>query len=619
MRHRWRAGHSLRSYAHGIEILAVLGGPGRHLHGHRGPRPPGGAGHAQAAVAQPRAVPRRGRGRHPPPVGPAPGCARHAAAGGVREDGHHGGHQRAAGAQGRAHAACHHARLSRRAAHRIPEPPAPVRPQHRPARTAVRARDRGAGAHRRAWRGAAAAGGRPPARAPVGRPRRGPAQRGHRLHAWLALHPARGGGRAPGARSRLYAGQRLAHHQPADEVRQPRRHHGGRCLPVAHPAALCGAGGGRDARRAFVFHAVLGRSDRGAPLPGQGRHPVRSGRRHRRHGAHGADGLRRSGPGRARDRLRHGRNVHRCQPLRGRVRARVRDPGGGRAHACAHDEHPHGGSGRRLHPGIRWGALSRRAAQRWRAPRPGQLPPRRAAGGDGCQRHGRQDPAGVFPAGVRPGGRRGAGRPGGAGAICRAGRADRPQRRGRGPRLHPDRRAADGQCHQEDLGGARLRRDALHAAVLWRRGRAARLPGGRCAGHAAGAGAPAGGRVVSLWHGPGRPERDARAGAGAAAAGFGHAANCRRAGRAGRGRAGANGQRAGGHRRGGRAPARAPALRGHGLGPGRALWRSGRRDGCVRGGLPPAFCLSDAGQGSGGGGGVGRGRAGRRRGLRAHA
>jgi 5-oxoprolinase (ATP-hydrolysing) len=41
--------------------------------------------------------------------------------------------------KGEPHPAGHHARLSRRAAHRLPEPAAPVRPPHRAARAAVRA------------------------------------------------------------------------------------------------------------------------------------------------------------------------------------------------------------------------------------------------------------------------------------------------------------------------------------------------------------------------------------------------------------------------------------------------------------------------------------------------
>ena len=48
------------------------------------------------------------------------------------------------------------------------------------------------------------------------------------------------------------------------------------------------------------------------------------------------------------DRLRHGRHLHRRVALRRRVRARLRDPGGRRAHARADDEHPHGGGRRRL-------------------------------------------------------------------------------------------------------------------------------------------------------------------------------------------------------------------------------------------------------------------------------
>ena len=174
-----------------------------------------------------------------------------------------------------------------------------------------------------------------------------PAQRGHRLHARLPLHRARAGGGAPGARGGLHAGQHQPPDQPDDEVRQPRRHHGGRCLPVADPAPLCGAGGRGDAGRQAVLHAVFRRADRRARLPGQGRDPVRPGGRHRRHGPD-------SGVGRHResDRLRHGRHLDRRVALRGRVRARVRNPGGRRAHARADDEHPYRGGGRRLDPGL---------------------------------------------------------------------------------------------------------------------------------------------------------------------------------------------------------------------------------------------------------------------------
>jgi hypothetical protein len=193
--------------------------------------------------------------------------------------------------------------------------------------------------------------------------------------------------------------------------------------------------------------------------------------------------------GRQGDRLRHGRHLHRREPFRRRVRARVRDAGGRCAHARADDEHPHRGGGRRLHPQLRRRAVSRRPRERRRQPRPGLLPARRAAGGDRCERDGRQDPAGALPEGVRPGGRRGAGPRRGGREVQRAGGADRAGHRheafaraGR-RRLHRHRRRRDGQRDQEDLGGARLRRHALHAAVLRRRRRPARLPRGRCAGH----------------------------------------------------------------------------------------------------------------------------------------
>ena len=152
----------------------------------------------------------------------------------------------------------------------------------------------------------------------------------------------------------------------------------------------------RDAGRQAVLHAVLGRPGRCPRIPGQGCDPVGSGRRHRGHGPHRQPGGARQG-----DRLRHGRDLHRRLALRRRVRARVRNPGGRRAHARAHDEHPHRGCGRRLHPGIRRLALSRGPAQRRGQSRSGQLPARRSAGGDRCQRDGGQDPAALFPEGVR--------------------------------------------------------------------------------------------------------------------------------------------------------------------------------------------------------------------------
>ena len=93
-----------------------------------------------------------------------------------------------------------------------------------------------------------------------------------------------------------------------------------------------------------------------------------------------------------------GGTSHRCQPLRRRVRARVRNPGGRRAHARADDEHPHGGRRRRLDPAVRRRALARRARKRRRQPGAGLLSARRAAGGDRRQRDARPHPAArTFP------------------------------------------------------------------------------------------------------------------------------------------------------------------------------------------------------------------------------
>ncbi len=137
--------------------LAILDRPRRHLHRHRGPHARRRAAHPQAAVRRPRALRRRGGRGHPPPARAWRRRADHARAGGVGEDGHHGGDQRPARAQGRPHRARDHARLPRRAAHRLPGAAAAVRSPHRAAGAAVRARDRGRRARGRARRGAGAA------------------------------------------------------------------------------------------------------------------------------------------------------------------------------------------------------------------------------------------------------------------------------------------------------------------------------------------------------------------------------------------------------------------------------------------------------------------------------
>jgi hypothetical protein len=187
--------------------------------------------------------------------------------------------------KGEPHAAGHHARLSRRAAHRLPEPAAPVRPPHRAARAAVRAvveAEERVGAHGEVVQ--------PLDEARCARTLQAAFDAG--IAAWpsssctATATPPRAGGRAHRRARRLHAGQHLARGQPADEAGQraatPRW-----STPTSAPScAATWTRWPRDAGRAPVLHAVLRRPDRRAPLPGQGRDPLRPGRRHRRHGPH---------------------------------------------------------------------------------------------------------------------------------------------------------------------------------------------------------------------------------------------------------------------------------------------------------------------------------------------
>ncbi|MFM9433122.1 hypothetical protein ACFDR9_000151 [Janthinobacterium sp. CG_23.3] len=265
--------------------LAILDRPGRHFHRHRGAPSRRHAGDPQAAVRESGAVPRRRRGRHPPPAARGGRRAHPGGAHRGRQDGHHGGHQRFARTQGRADRAGHHARLPRRAAHRLPEPAAAVRPADRAARAAVQPRRRDRRARRRARRAGARAGrGRRPRRV-AGAVRAGPAFAGDRFHARLPLQRARGAGRRDRPRNRLHPSVGVAPGQSDDEAGGARRYHRRRRLPVADPAALRRPAGRRDARRPPAIHAVERRPERRARLPGQGQHPQRAGRRRRRHGA----------------------------------------------------------------------------------------------------------------------------------------------------------------------------------------------------------------------------------------------------------------------------------------------------------------------------------------------
>src|SRR5260370_1359229 len=158
----------------------------------------------------------------------------------------------------------------------------------------------------------------------------------------------------------------------------------------------------------------------------------------------------------------HGRHLDRRVALRRRIRAQLRDGGGGRAHARADDAHQHRGRRRRLDLLLRRRALSRRAGIGGRQSRPGLLSPRRAAHRHRLQRHAGQAAAALLPANVRPA-RRCADRCRHRHAqIRRARRRHHPRHRqppraGRGRRgLPQDRRREHGECDQADLDPARL-------------------------------------------------------------------------------------------------------------------------------------------------------------------
>ncbi len=284
------------------------------------------------------------------------------------EDGHHGRDQCAAGAQGRAHASAHHQGFPRRAAHRLPGAAEDFRQAHHQAGDAVRARRRGrrARARRRHDRARArSCAGARRTRARQGRRHQGG---GDRVHARLPLSGAREARRHARPRDGLPAGLGQPRGVAADQAGGPRRHHGGGCLSLADPAPLCRDGGIRARcqalRRAPDVHDVVRRAHRRRAVPGQGRDPVRPGRRRGRHGADRPRG--RLHPA---DRLRHGRHLDRRVALRRRIRARLRDRGRGRADARADDADPHRRGRRRLDPAFRRRALPRRPRQRRRQSR----------------------------------------------------------------------------------------------------------------------------------------------------------------------------------------------------------------------------------------------------------
>ena len=118
-------------------------------------------------------------------------------------------------------------------------------------------------------------------------------------------------------------------------------------------------------------------------------------------------------------------------------------------------------------------------------PGPAMLPPRRAAGRHRRQRDARQAAAGRSSPRSSGPGRTSRSMSSAVRADIRgAGDAeigDGAHARGGGRRIRADRGRQHGGGDQEDLGRARLRRHAIRPQLLRRRGRAARLPRGRCA------------------------------------------------------------------------------------------------------------------------------------------
>ena len=254
----------------------------------------------------------------------------------------------------------------------------------------------------------------------------------------------------------------------------------------------------------------------------QGKDAILSGPggRHRRHGAKRAGGR-----ARAPDRLRHGRNVDGCEPLRRRVRARVRYRGRGRTRARAHDEHSQHRGGRRFDHPFRRRAAARgpgiggrqSGSRELSARRPARRSPMRTCcSGESSRRSFRKSSGTHANQALDRRRRARSASPNWPGTDVGAAPAAIQRRRG-GCRRAQDRGRQHGQCREAHLRGARLRRHALHAAVLRRRGRPACVSGRGRARNGARLLPPAGRRAVCLRHGSGRSDRDARGGARAGA------------------------------------------------------------------------------------------------------
>ena len=463
--------------------MAVLDRPRRHVHRRRRAEARRLARHPQAALREPRAVPRRRHRRHPPPARREAGRADPGRADRGGEDGHHGRHQRAARAQGRAARCC----SSRRASATSCASPT------RTARASSTATSSCPSCSTRRWSRCPSAWARTATsccaldegeawRELQGRARRGLPLGRDRVHARLPL--SRSTRRAwPSWRGRRASAQVSASHVVSPLMKIVSR--GDTTVVDAYLSPILRryvdqVAGELPGARVMFMQSNGGLTD---AHRFQGKDSILSGP------AGGIVGMVRTvgGRGLRQDhRLRHGRHLHRRLALRGRARARVRDAGGGRAHARADDGDPHHRGGRRLDPALRRPAPARRARFGRRQPGARVLPARRPARGHRLQRDAGQDPARVLPEGVRPERRRGARC---ATSCARSSRrspprsrrppasASRPKQLAEGYIAHRGRE--HGQRDQVHLGAARPRRDRVHARLLRRRGRAARLPGRR--------------------------------------------------------------------------------------------------------------------------------------------
>ena len=340
-----------------------------------------------------------------------------------------------------------------------------------------------------------------------------------RADARLDASGARAARRRAGAGGGLHAGLAVAtRRQPAAAHRAARRHHRGGRLSLADPAPLRRAGGGAKLRRGVRLLSSCS-PPAGSPRPArfQGKDAIlsRPGRRHRRRGAHRRHG--RARPRSSASTWAAPRPTSRSTPAPSSAPSRPQVAGVRmRAPMMAINTVAAGGGSILHFDGSRFRVGPDSAGA---DPGPGLLPPRRAADRDRRQRH-------ASARSSRGTSRRSSGRTATSrsttaslreqfAALAReiAAATGQPQTPRAGRRGLPARRRRQhGQRHQAGLHPEGPRRDALRPAMLRRRRRPARLPGGGRARHGDRVHPPLRRRALGLRHGPRRPEqRSARA------------------------------------------------------------------------------------------------------------